>query len=355
MFTLWPRPRRRAASCRLSLTALEGRTVPAVAVAIGADAGGGPHVKVFDENNNQIFSFFAYDPAFAGGVHVGVADVNGDGTVDIITGAGRGGGPHVKVFSGTNLALLASFFAYDPAFQGGVFVAGGDINGDGKAEIVTGPGTGGGPHVKVFDVFDPAHGQVQPANTPLASFFAYDLSVTGGISVAAGDLDGDNRDEVITAPFRGATHVKAFNAGTGATVQSFFAFDPSFVGGANLSTGDIDLDGRDDVLTGAGLGGGGETKVFSGVNHNELSSLSFFDSVFPSFTGGVRVAPLSISDGTSNTVTLVGTPSGGFTALTVSRDARTGNYIEQDSLFGGFTGGAFVATNRNSIIAILIG
>ena len=72
-------------------------------------------------------------------------------------------------------------------------------------------------------------------------------------------------------------------------------------------------------------------------------------------TGGVRVTPLGIKDGTSNTVTLVGTPSGGFTSLAVSRDARTGSYIEQDNLFVGFTGGSFVATNRNGIIAILVG
>ena len=75
-------------------------------------------------------------------------DVNGDGHADIITGAGAGGGPHVSVFSGTDLSILASFFAYDPAFTGGVTVAAGDVNGDGLADIVTGAGAGGGPHVE---------------------------------------------------------------------------------------------------------------------------------------------------------------------------------------------------------------
>ncbi len=59
-------------------------------------------------------------------------DVNGDGRADIVTGAGPGGGPHVRVFSGVDLAVLASFFAYDPGFHGGVSVAAGDINGDGR-------------------------------------------------------------------------------------------------------------------------------------------------------------------------------------------------------------------------------
>ena len=64
---------------------------------------------------------------FPGGVSMTLGDVNGDGDVDIIAGAGPGGGPHVRVFSGVDLAELASFFAYDPAFIGGVQVAAGDV------------------------------------------------------------------------------------------------------------------------------------------------------------------------------------------------------------------------------------
>ena len=77
---------------------------------------------------SQLASFFAYDPAFGGGVSVAAGDVNGDGRADIVTGAGPGGGPHVRVFAASDLAELASFFAFDPAFSGGVFlgsVAGG--------------------------------------------------------------------------------------------------------------------------------------------------------------------------------------------------------------------------------------
>jgi hypothetical protein len=117
----------------------------------------------------------SYDPAFLGGVRVAAGDVNGDGRADIVTGAGPGGGPHVKVFSGANLSLLHSFFAYTPAFTGGVFVAAGDVNGDGRADIVTGAGPGGGPHVEIFSGADLAL---------LQSFFAYAPAFTGGVFVA---------------------------------------------------------------------------------------------------------------------------------------------------------------------------
>ena len=81
---------------------------------------------------------------------VAAGDVNGDGRADIITGAGPGGGPHVRVFSGVDLSELASFYRLRPDFAGGVSVAAGDINGDGLADIITGAGPGGGPHVRVF-------------------------------------------------------------------------------------------------------------------------------------------------------------------------------------------------------------
>jgi len=84
------------------------------------------------------------------GAGVGAGRIDGDGQADIITGAGAGGGPHVKAFSGANGSLLRSFIGYDPAFTGGVSVSSEDVDGDGRADIITGAGTGGGPHVRIF-------------------------------------------------------------------------------------------------------------------------------------------------------------------------------------------------------------
>src|SRR5439155_1702862 len=140
-----------------------GNSPPHV-MATGADAGGGPHVKVFDAATGAIrASFYAYAPRFLGGVRVAVADVNGDGVPDIVTGAGPGGGPHVKVVDGRKLtqtlssgaiddaALLQSFYAFAADFHGGVSVAAGDTNGDRHADVIVGAGQTGGPQVKIFD------------------------------------------------------------------------------------------------------------------------------------------------------------------------------------------------------------
>src|SRR5437667_253766 len=87
---------------------------------------------------------------FMGGVRVAVADVTGDGKADVITAAGSTGGPHVKVFANGTFAEVGGWYAYSPDYSGGVFVAAGDTDGDGRAEVITGAGQGGEAHVVVY-------------------------------------------------------------------------------------------------------------------------------------------------------------------------------------------------------------
>lgn len=109
---------------------------------------------MFDVDGDVIrekLGWFAYDPSFRGGVNVAVANVTGTPHADVITGAGPGGGPHVRLFTPTG-GDRGGFYAYAPAFGGGVNVAVGDTSDDGRNEIVTAPASGGGPHVRTFDV-----------------------------------------------------------------------------------------------------------------------------------------------------------------------------------------------------------
>ncbi|MFN4261788.1 MAG: PKD domain-containing protein, partial [Gemmataceae bacterium] len=253
-------------------------------VAVGADAGGGPHVRVFDALTGALrFSFFAYAPNFTGGVRVAVGDVTGDGVPDIITAPGPGGGPHIKVFDGRTGNVVASFFAYAPNFTGGVHIAVGNFDGDDVLEIVTGAGPGGGPHVRVFKV---GGNTVSQLPGPLGSFFAYAPNFTGGVNVAAANFDGLPGDEIITAPAsNGGPHVRVFGQ-NGAVLANFMAYAPTFIGGVHIAAGDIDNDGRAEIITGAGTGGGPHVKVFNGGNAALRASFMAYPT---NSSGGVRV------------------------------------------------------------------
>jgi hypothetical protein len=266
----------------------------------GSGPGATPAVRVFDASGTDT-TFLAYAAAFPGGVRVALGDVTGDGVLDIITGAGPGGGPHVRVWNGTDLTEVGGFFAYDPAFPGGVFVAAGDVNGDGRADIITGAGPGGGPHVRVWSGAD---------FTEIGGFFAYDPAFPGGVSVAAGDVNGDGLADIITgAGPGGGPHVRVWNAADFTEIGGFFAYDPAFPGGVNVAAADVDGDGRADIVTGAGPGGGPHVRVWSGADFTEIGGFFAYDPAFP---GGVTVGTVDLDrDGRYELVTgpATGTPS----------------------------------------------
>ena len=91
-------------------------------VVVGAGAGAAPEVKVFDQTGEIIQRFLAFAPSDRNGVRVGTADVNRDGRMDIITGAGPGDVPVVECRDATDLGQLERALAFEPGFLGGVFV-----------------------------------------------------------------------------------------------------------------------------------------------------------------------------------------------------------------------------------------
>jgi membrane-associated phospholipid phosphatase len=320
---------------------LEDRTQPSASavIAFGADPGGLPYVRLYDPTtNSQVRAFLAYDPSFRGGVHVAEADVNGDGIPDIVTAPGAGGGPHIKVFDGRTGALLSQFFAYAPSFTGGVSVAVGDVTGDGKPDIITGAGPGGGPHVKVFDL----------AGNLEEQFYAYSPSFTGGVSVAVGDTTTAGHGNIITgAGAGGGPHVKVFDGSTGATLASFFAYDGSFQGGVNVAAADLTGTGTAEIITGAGAGGGPHVRVFNGTG--ALQSQFFaFDAAF---TGGVRVGADDVNGDAKPDIVVAAGLNGN--ARWRAFDATTLAKVADSTAFAfPFAGGVTVAGNTPEAISV---
>ncbi|MGI8979635.1 MAG: DUF7507 domain-containing protein, partial [Pirellulaceae bacterium] len=154
--------------------------------------------------------------------------------------------------------LVGRFQAYELSYRGGVRVATGDLNGDGIDEIVTAPGRGRAPLVKVFD---------QAGNLKY-SFLAYASTFTGGVEVAIGDINGDGKNDIITAMSYNGNQVKVFrNASAGPvpynplSFTQFTAFDPfgiAFKGGATIDA--VDMGNAITV---------GTTRTLSSTNFNQ--------------------------------------------------------------------------------------
>lgn len=197
-------------------------------------------------------------PGFKGGVSMAFADVTGDARDELLLGAGPGGGPHVKVFTLDGAwDQVGSFFAYGGNFHGGVSVAGVDVDGDGKAEIVTGAGAGGAPHVRAFKL----------DGTPVGpSFYAYAENFSGGVNVAHGNVTGDTDEEIVAAPGPGGgPHVRVFTK-TGQPVgPGFYAYGADFAGGINVAVGNADEDVDLEIVTGPMGGGDPHLRVFTDI------------------------------------------------------------------------------------------
>lgn len=243
----------------------------------GALAPGGPHVRVFKASDRQIQrEFFAYASGFKGGVNVALGDVNNDNYTDIITGAGPGGGSHVKVFSGKTQDVLSSFFAFAPGFDGGINVASCDVNNDGNADIVVAPAGKGGPHVKVYSgAAAIGTGFAGQDSGLLASWFAYAGNFLGGVRVASADADGDGKADIITgAGPGGSSHVRVLKIGATPTAApidlgGWFAY-PGFGGGVFVGANTQGNTTR--IITGAGPGGGQHVKLYQ-VNGQEIAGV----------------------------------------------------------------------------------
>jgi hypothetical protein len=223
----------------VSVGDLTGDGIPDLAIT--PDEGGGPRVDVFSGAPGfpKLITFFGIDdPNFRGGARSSIADINGDGVADLIVVAGFGGGPRVASFDGRSLSgtpqrLFSDFFAFEETLRNGIFVTAGDLNGDGKADLIAGGGPGGGPRVLVFDGASLVNNQF----TNLANFFSGDVNNRGGIRLAVKDLDGDDRADLVVGSGSGAgSRITSFlgkKVNPSGTPETFFDFDAfaNFPGG----------------------------------------------------------------------------------------------------------------------------
>ena len=320
--------------------------------------------------------FDAYEPSFVGGVRVAVADFNHDGVPDIVTAPGgvkvtlvnvngvlqpafdtsAGRAPEIKVFSGVDGSVMADFLAYDPSFKAGLFVAVGGFPGD--PDIIAAPDATGQPgHTNVRVFFSVLTTGGVGVRAPDREFNAYDPGFGGGVRLAAADLNGDTFQDIVTAPgIWSGPDIRVFNGKdqTPSMIGEFLAYDPRYFGGVFVSTGDVNGDDLEDIITGTNGFGGPEVKAFSGANVLSNPAPTIIDDFFayaPAFNGGARVALLDVNgDGKADIITGAGPGGGphvrifdGGTGLQL-QTTTTDSFMAFDAIF---SGGVFVGAGSS--------
>jgi hypothetical protein len=277
-----------ATGARVASGDVDGDLAPEIVV--GTGPGTASMVFVLGMSHGERMGSFSPYGAFAGGVNVGVGDVDGDTVDEIVTAADAGGGPHVIVWDWSNGVATAKYgwYAYEPGFHGGVNLSVSNLVNSARADIVTAPGAGGGPHVRVWDL-----GSGLAVED--AGWMAYAPTFTGGVSVGAGEIDG--RPTVVTgAGPGGGPHVRVFSP-DGAVRSEFFAYAPTYSGGVNVMLGAVQGADAGRVMTVPASWGGPHVRAFTSSG----SELFGFMAGFGPEVNGLSIAPVP-QTGTSNNV-----------------------------------------------------
>ena len=273
---------------------------------------------------------------FVGGVSVATGDVNGDGCADIIVAPLRGPST-VKVFQnnvigGGSLQLVREFFAFDPSFIGGVSVAVGDLDGDHKAEIITGSGSGMRSTINVFDLDSFTSGMTQP--TPVKQYFPFDESHRGGVNVAAGDFYGDGTADIVAAAGPGGQGtVEVLNgqlAGRPLLAQ-FQAFDDQGLNAPAFVQSSV-IDGNELFGFFTSQNSDGRSRVIKRWDLTDPAPL-VPDMLIDTLTNAVTVNPSAGVPGNptvslnGGTLTIVGSGADDFVSVTGVGAGTTGEYV----------------------------
>src|SRR6187397_868963 len=170
---------------------------PPIGIATGQDAGW-PDVRGWNRLGAQALQIapWGYNPiafspysTYQYGVRVAVGDVNGDGKAEIVTAPGKGAWTELRVFDGTSFKQVTTLLPFtDGAWWNGAFVATGDTDGAGHDEIIDGLDAGCCTTIHVVDATTGAEVG--------GGFFPDGNNSQTGTRVTAADLNGDGKAEI---------------------------------------------------------------------------------------------------------------------------------------------------------------
>lgn len=216
---------------------------------------------------------------FKGGAAVVTADVNADGVDEYIVGAGPKGGPLVEVYTADG-TLLTQFYAFDKKNRTGITVAAGNIDGDGSIQIIAAMQAGGTSEVRVFTW----------PGTLERSFTAFESSYTGGINVGViPGHAGSGGYIIVGSGFGRENEVRVYTASGSQVVATLSPFGAKSGNGVTVAGGWSDTFGQNIIVVGASQGNQPLVQVWSLTSKQKLAQwLAYSKSVLTGVNVGFR-------------------------------------------------------------------
>lgn len=239
---------------------------------IGAGSNGGPQVEIYDSARQKVRSFFVFDKKTKAGINIAAGDIDGDGKAEIVVVPNLGYAPTVEIYDG-NGKLKNQFYAFEKSYSGGVRVAVLPAR-DGQAgKIVAASGLGREMEIRIFDM---------SGKQAIASYFPYGKKIGDGVTIAAGFSNVLGEDAVVIgAPAGHKPSVRVYGLTTKKIQRYFLAY-------AERMTAGVWVGFKNDlIVTGPNLGGGPDVRTYDLNTSTLQQQVSVFES---KYRGGVRVA-----------------------------------------------------------------
>ncbi len=223
---------------------------------VSPGAGRASEIRLFRTDGSRINAFYPFGASYRDGVNVTAADVDGNGTQEIIVAKKTRSGV-VRIFGYRNGKYTQVVREFDTKFPG-VSLVGGDVTHDGKGDIVVMPATTAAPALAVYSLRGNAMARTALLTSP------YNPRLRASYTVALGDVNADDKLEIVTVPRADASaEVRFFAYRSGRIVGlpgTFTAHGPKVRVGARISTVDVNGDGKADV--GLSLGSRSQPTIY---------------------------------------------------------------------------------------------